>query len=560
MGQKLLSPYRQQQALQDNFQFASLLHSQPATPRKLNLTTVTTIPVSTSARPTLQRTKMEDGVEEEKGVEEESGVVNGLLATTRDGGRVKSMIDAIEQSRRTRSKTLPSLLSDSLSGACSDYHYQVRHSEGGFPDDPTLVLNGFNGHTQAEITPSAIVTTNGRDSPTPAGPNVGGDVSPTDHSSVAGKPFTRQPHARLTSAPNASSMEESASYVCVQPLPISDFGGKGERGRRGLAVSPSPAARLDDTTNSSESTPSKDMSHLTIQGSERVEDSRSLSSSPGVDDMSDELDRMSREAPLSDALPNPVHQADNSNNSAELDCQADNSPQLCYQADLGASSRKKKKKKWRLFKKRKSMDEQIDEKYGRSKSDALSEVENTGLRDSQRVRSRSHNMMMNMGVGEGRGGRSGGVDYYTMYMQDYSAKLEERKKHSPGRGGRDGPSTASQELGCDNIDRTSTDDDLDRGNVTPPAEMSPLAFRQSLYCKQLKFKLRSSLQKIHSSLSLSHTHFRLQDDRGVASSMRYQLILLIQHALQCSHWAHQDMETALLSEILRMVEPLPNEL
>ena len=97
-------------------------------------------------------------------------------------------------------------------------------------------------------------------------------------------------------------------------------------------------------------------------------------------------------------------------------------------------------------------------------------------------------------------------------------------------------------------------------DLIPPAKMSPLRYRRSLYCDQLKYKLRAALQNIHTPLSLSPIYLQLCVDDDAKCDSRYQLILLIQHALQRSRWRHDVMEIALLTELLRMIEPLPNEL
>ena len=96
--------------------------------------------------------------------------------------------------------------------------------------------------------------------------------------------------------------------------------------------------------------------------------------------------------------------------------------------------------------------------------------------------------------------------------------------------------------------------------LTLPSKMSPLRYRRSLYCDQLKYKLRAALQNIHTPLSLSPIYLQLCVDDDAKCDSRYQLILLIQHALQRSRWRHDVMEIALLTELLRMIEPLPNEL
>ena len=100
----------------------------------------------------------------------------------------------------------------------------------------------------------------------------------------------------------------------------------------------------------------------------------------------------------------------------------------------------------------------------------------------------------------------------------------------------------------------------DEVDFTLPSRMSPLRYRRSLYCDQLKYKLRAALQNIHTPLSLSPIYLQLCVDDDAKCDSRYQLILLIQHALQRSRWRHDVMEIALLTELLKMIEPLPNEL
>ena len=89
-------------------------------------------------------------------------------------------------------------------------------------------------------------------------------------------------------------------------------------------------------------------------------------------------------------------------------------------------------------------------------------------------------------------------------------------------------------------------------------KMSPEAFQTTLYNKQLKYKLRFALQSIHTPLTTSPVYLQLCADEDSMCDSRYQLITLLQHALQRSKWRHDAMEIALITEILRMVEPLPN--
>ena len=92
------------------------------------------------------------------------------------------------------------------------------------------------------------------------------------------------------------------------------------------------------------------------------------------------------------------------------------------------------------------------------------------------------------------------------------------------------------------------------------ARMSPARFSRSLYCSQLQYKLRVALQGIHTPLSTSPVYLQLCADEDSKCDSRYHLVTLLQGALQRSKWQHDDMEIALLTESLRMVEPLPNQL
>lgn len=90
--------------------------------------------------------------------------------------------------------------------------------------------------------------------------------------------------------------------------------------------------------------------------------------------------------------------------------------------------------------------------------------------------------------------------------------------------------------------------------------MNAEKFRDSLYCDQLKYKLRWALQNIHTPLSVSPIYLQLCADEDSMCDSRYQLTTLLQGALQQSKWQNDAMEVALLTETLRMVEPLPNQL
>lgn len=155
---------------------------------------------------------------------------------------------------------------------------------------------------------------------------------------------------------------------------------------------------------------------------------------------------------------------------------------------------------------------------------------------------------------------------YTLLTKDITDKyryaaLEARRKASLREGVKPSESGLSDSDQVDGGKPESPDEpDLKQFDTTPPAEMSPQRYRRSLYCDQLKYKLRAALQNIHTPLSLSPIYTQLCADEDAKCDSRYQLILLVQHALQRSRWKHNDMEIALLTELLKMVEPLPNEL
>ena len=154
-------------------------------------------------------------------------------------------------------------------------------------------------------------------------------------------------------------------------------------------------------------------------------------------------------------------------------------------------------------------------------------------------------------------------------------------------------------------------------------EMDPQTFQHSLFCTQLEFKLRAALQNIHTPLTSSSVYQQLRLEEESKCDSKYQvgeaegrreiergsclipffcapsfppsflpspfilpslplslppslslyssllppslppslqLTTLLQGALQRSKWFHDDMETALLTETLRMVNQLPNTL
>ena len=145
------------------------------------------------------------------------------------------------------------------------------------------------------------------------------------------------------------------------------------------------------------------------------------------------------------------------------------------------------------------------------------------------------------------------------YQKKILEKLRTDSGVSSGSGASETPSTLSpvKESAKEEEDKDTTQAMVD---LTPPSKMSTQRYRRSLYCDQLKYKLRAALQNVHTPLSLSPIYLQLCVDDDAKCDSRYQLTLLIQHALQRSRWRHDVMEIALLTELLTMIEPLPNEL
>lgn len=396
-----------------------------------------------------------------------------------------------------------------------------------------------------------------------------------------------------------ASVEESVSYVKLHP-PALENGVLLEEGREEGEEGGGGGGGGKESIRTEEVFVSVVPDEVAKEGScERAGSQRTTGefsdSSPPPLETSDELERPAT------ATGTPSRQMDNASNSSltnlyhqgrEGEEEGEGEVEERVVGELPSTGKKKKKKWKQLFKKRKSSEEHESPKAGRSQSDILS----TGTPHGKRLvfegegegQEEVGNAEAAGGGGEGRGGvvklrstsdnmfLSGGgrrkaENRYTMYMQAYSAKLERSKVMSPKQEveeeeeevgeGEEGRITASRGSGLDQVDRGSTEDMLERlGHATPPAEMTPVTFKQSLFCNQLKYKLRSALQNIHVPLSLSPAFQHLHLSDGLRVDARYQLILLIQHALQRTQWAQNDMETALLTEILRMVEPLPSEL
>lgn len=582
MSQKALSPGGVKSP-SDNFQFSTLFHprpsrkhtviatysavgtSSPATPTPITPTLATPTPPSLSTLGERASNASSPSLEERKRAKSEGSMKEVILSRESKeevetdergrslrrqmsaGGRVKSMIEAIEQGKRVRSNTLPSSLSESD----SDHQLHVSmhsQSEGATPAESVVVLNdtvedeNSRGPTTEVALEEAVF--NEEESPLAAGHGTGLNVTKMTPISLSRTTDLARPYNQQALGVSMS-IEESASYVRVHPLPIGSMEvAVGAEGKMG-----SLSQRLAAITVQSDGEPG----NLEDCDSSRVK--RTADNVNGEDDGERSRSSSPEEDCGSDRTPTHV---------ATLYPQSDSMQNLdnlaSPQGTAAPSERKKKKKKWRIFKKRRSTEErkaedETDEggKF-RSHSDAPKQTLRVDIRDQQ-PRSQSHNTGEEVG-----GGKRRKQDRYTIFMQDYTIKFEEQKKQSPNH--TEGAATTAggvaSEEGC--TDLASTNDDLDRGDATPPADMSPLDFKTSRYCHQLKFKLRSALQNIHSSLSSSSSHIEAQGGMGVVKDVRYQLVLLLQKALQYRYWMQQDIETALLSEILRLVEPLPNEL
>ena len=151
---------------------------------------------------------------------------------------------------------------------------------------------------------------------------------------------------------------------------------------------------------------------------------------------------------------------------------------------------------------------------------------------------------------------------YTILLKDITDKYatggRPKSKESPASNTTtDSPANSpSSSVAIPNNDSMNVYRDV-RSSV---ARMSPARFSRSLYCSQLQYKLRVALQRIHTPLSTSPVYLQLCADEDSKCDSRYHLVTLLQGALQRSKWRHDDMEIALLTESLRMVEPLPNQL
>ena len=437
-------------------------------------------------------------------------------------GRVQSMIDTFE---RSRSNTFPSILSNPVSKG----KRTLPAKDSAVHSLP--LINGRARRVSDDCTNQSDslkgVSINDNDIPTAT---PGSDK-------VLTRPFSVHCGSSIPlSTTFEASLEDTVSYVKVQP-PSIDNGCElsGQQGEEKVRELNKEQLAEKEEKGVSEKGLENNMERVNI---------KSPSSSPDLQDTSDELDIIAREPLQSESLQN-LFLTDEGGEEGR-----DDSPKT-------KRAKQKKKKKWRLFKKKKSIEELEVIKTGRSQSDYPIKKDEVNFREDK-IRSVSHDTVLD-GKKEPMNKK---IDRYTVYMLDYKAKLEERKKLSPNRDTERGEeeTLTSPDVNTDGVQSTSNG--LNRLDVTtPPAEMSPLTFKKSLYCNQLKYKLRYALQSIHTPLTLSPAFLQLQAENSSSqSNARYQLVLLIQHSQQRSRWKQDDIAVALLSEILRMVEPLPNEL
>ncbi len=518
------------------------------------------------------------------GLRQLGGTLEGEGLGTPPRGRVKSMISAFE-GERSRSNTLPSVLYSSTH--VMEGPTEHAQSQGGTPTHSTSSSAVLNGQRSNSLDQSDPPNTTHASEKSNGGyeSSLSSGIPKAGH--VTGKSYSLKPEVRKLSTTFEVSIEESNSYVKLHPATMengmSAFSERleEEEGEREAGEGGGEERVRSQTEEVFVSMVQSGSVHVSSSEDNEGEggeggggggglgtkgaDQLNISTNSLLEDTSDELDISGGggggEGGQNSSLVNLYQLEDGEGGGGE----ERDSPQ-------SGSEKHKKKKKWHLFKKRKSKEEQQMLKNRRSQStDIPAEATTTSpvgvASRREKVRSISNDTYLLRGVGGGGGRRK--VDRYTIYMQDYSMKLEERRRLSPkreadgegegeGEGGRDRRSTSGS--GLDEADRGLTGDGQDRlADATPPAEMTPATFKQSLFCNQLKYKLRSALQNMHTPLTLTLQQLQL-DGSGQQLGIRYQLILLIQHALQRTQWRQDDIETALLTEILRMVEPLPNEL
>ena len=140
---------------------------------------------------------------------------------------------------------------------------------------------------------------------------------------------------------------------------------------------------------------------------------------------------------------------------------------------------------------------------------------------------------------------------YTMLTGHITAKYAAKKKAESVR-------NANRKNSVENSKKDAVDPKVEQQyeSVAEVTKMSPAKFKRTFYNAQLKYKLRVALQGVHAPLSNNPVYLQQCADKDSSC----QLKLLLQTALRHSRWQHSEMETALLTELLKMVDPMPNEL
>lgn len=134
---------------------------------------------------------------------------------------------------------------------------------------------------------------------------------------------------------------------------------------------------------------------------------------------------------------------------------------------------------------------------------------------------------------------------YTLLTSHITAKYAAKKKV-------EGVKNANRKSSAENLKK----DVRQYESVAEVAAMSPVKFKRTFYNSQLKYKLRVALQGVHAPLSSNPVYLQQCADKDSSCQLR----VLLQTALRHSRWQHSEMESALLTELLKMVDPLPNEL
>ena len=207
---------------------------------------------------------------------------------------------------------------------------------------------------------------------------------------------------------------------------------------------------------------------------------------------------------------------------------------LSKEAETEQTKKSKKRKKFWPFRKHKSVEVDKKERKSRSESERGSGVKSEAA--VTKGRSQSEHGVLEDGGSQVKKRRS-----YTLLTGHLTAKYAANARKQVAQATAGSPALLPLP--------TIRPKRVERFDSLPPAEMSPDEFHKSLYCDQLKYKLRSSLMNTHTPLTLSE-----------GADTRYQLVLLTQQSLQRARWRHEVMEVSLLCELLRMIEPLSNDL